>query len=149
MPKLGLKSDSFEYGEPIPERHTCSADGASPPLTWSFVPEGTRTMALVLHDPDAPSGDFVHWLAWNIDPADGGIEGDKPAPAEGTNGFGRPGYAGPCPPPGHGPHRYYFQLYALDTELDLDPGAAREQLDEAMKGHVLAEAELMGIFKRT
>lgn len=148
MPELELKSDSFERGEPIPERHTCSGEGTSPPLTWSFVPEGTRSLALIVHDPDARSGDFVHWLAWNIDPANGGIEENKPAPVEGTGGFGRPGYSGPCPPPGDGPHRYYFRLYALDTELDLDAGAARDQLENAIEGHVLAEAELMGTFER-
>jgi Raf kinase inhibitor-like YbhB/YbcL family protein len=147
MPELELTSDSFEQGEPIPERHTCSGQGTSPPLAWSFVPEGTRTMAVIVHDPDAPSGDFVHWLAWNIDPADGRIGESKPAPVEGTAGFG-PGYGGPCPPPGHGPHRYYFRLYALDAELDLEPGAAREQLEDAIAGHVLAEAELMGTFER-
>jgi Raf kinase inhibitor-like YbhB/YbcL family protein len=148
MPELELTSESFEHGDPIPERHTCSGKGTSPPLAWSSVPDGTRTLALILHDPDAPSGDFVHWLAWNIDPADGGIEENKPAPVEGTAGFGRPGYDGPCPPPGHGPHRYYFHLYALDAELDLEAGAAREQLEDAIEGHVLAEAELMGTFER-
>lgn len=148
MPELELTSDSFEPGEPIPERHTCSGEGTSPPLTWSFVPEGTRTLTLIVHDPDAPSGDFVHWLAWNIDPTDGGIEEGTPAPVEGTQGFGRAGYGGPCPPQGHGPHRYHHRLYALDTELDLEAGAAREQLEDAMKGHVLAEAELMGTFER-
>jgi Raf kinase inhibitor-like YbhB/YbcL family protein len=148
MPELELTSESFEHGEPIPERHTCSGEGTSPPLAWSFLPDGARTLALIVHDPDAPSGDFVHWLAWNIDPADGGIEEDKPAPVQGTNGFGRPGYGGPCPPPGHGPHRYYFHLFALDAELDLEAGAAREQLENAIDGHVLAEAELMGTFER-
>ncbi len=147
MPDLELTSDSFERGEPIPERHTCSGEGTSPPLTWSFVPEGTRSLALIVLDPDARSGDFVHWLAWNIDPADGGIGENKPAAVEGTGGFG-PGYSGPCPPPGDGPHRYYFRLYALDTELDLEAGADREQLEDAIDGHVLAEAELMGTFER-
>jgi Raf kinase inhibitor-like YbhB/YbcL family protein len=148
MPEFELTSESFEHGEPIPGRHTCSGEGTSPPLVWSFVPEGTRTLALIVHDPDAPSGDFLHWLAWSIDPSDGGIEEDRPAPAQGTNGFGRPGYGGPCPPPGHGPHRYYFHVYALDAELDLEAGAAREQLEDAIDGHVLAEAELMGTFER-
>jgi Raf kinase inhibitor-like YbhB/YbcL family protein len=148
MPELELTSESFAEGEPIPERHTCSGDGVSPPLAWSGVPEETRTLALIVHDPDAPSGDFVHWLAWNIDPSDGGIEEDTPAPAESANGFGQPGYGGPCPPPGHGPHRYFFRLYALDSELDLEPGASREQLEAAIEGHVLAEAELMGTFER-
>ena len=81
MPELELTSESFEHGDPIPERHTCSGKGTSPPLAWSSVPDGTRTLALIVHDADAPSGDFVHWLAWNIDPADGGIAEDKPDPA--------------------------------------------------------------------
>jgi Raf kinase inhibitor-like YbhB/YbcL family protein len=148
MPELELTSESFDHGEPIPVRHTCSGDGSSPPLGWDFVPEGTRTLALIVHDPDAPSGDFVHWLAWNIDPAGDRMDEDIAAPAQGTNGFGRPGYGGPCPPRGHGPHRYYFQLYALDTELELETGAARKQLEEAIEGHVLGEADLMGTFER-
>jgi len=148
MPEFDLTSESFEHGESIPERHTCSGAGTSPPLAWSSVPEGTRAMALIVHDPDAPSGDFVHWLAWNIAPDDGGIDEDAPAPGEGTHGFGRRGYAGPCPPPGHGPHRYYFRLYALDAMLDLEAGATREQLEDGIAGHVLAEAELMGTFER-
>jgi Raf kinase inhibitor-like YbhB/YbcL family protein len=146
--ELELTSESVADGEPIPERHTCSGDGASPPLAWSGVPEGAQAMGLIVHDPDAPSGDFVHWLAWNLDPADGGIEENTPAPAEGTNGFGQPGYAGPCPPPGGGPHRYPFRLYALDADLDLEPGASREEFEAAIEGHVLAEAELMGTFER-
>ena len=99
-PELELTSESFENGEPIPQRHTCAGEGKSPPLSWSLVPEGTRTMALIVHDPDAPSGDFVHWLAWNIDPESGRLDEGVPAPGQGTNGFGRTGYAGPCPPPG-------------------------------------------------
>jgi Raf kinase inhibitor-like YbhB/YbcL family protein len=148
MAELELTSESFEHGEPIPEHHTCAGEGKSPPLAWSSAPEEARAMALIVHDPDAPSGDFVHWLAWNIDPDDGGIDEDTPAPAEGTNGFGETGWAGPCPPPGHGPHRYFFHLYALDGDLDLEPGAAREQLEDAIEGHVLAEAELLGTFER-
>jgi Raf kinase inhibitor-like YbhB/YbcL family protein len=148
VPDLELTSESFEHGEPIPERHSCSGEDASPPLVWSSPPEEARSMALIVHDPDAPSGDFVHWLAWGLDPADGGIEENSPAPAEGTNGFGRPGYAGPCPPPGHGPHRYLFRLYALDSAPKLEAGAAREQLEDAIEGHALAEAELMGTFER-
>jgi Raf kinase inhibitor-like YbhB/YbcL family protein len=146
---LELTSESFGHGETIPERHTCSGDDASPPLVWSTPPEEARSMALILHDPDAPSGDFVHWLAWDLDPADGGIEENSPAPAEGTNGFGRTGYAGPCPPPDHGPHRYFFRLYALDSAPELEAGAAREQLEDAIEGHSLAEAELMGTFERS
>jgi Raf kinase inhibitor-like YbhB/YbcL family protein len=149
MPDLELTSSAFDDGEPIPEKHTADGAGSSPPLRWEFVPEGTRTLALIVHDPDAPSGDFIHWLAWNIDPESGGLDEGVPAPAEGTHGFGGPGWAGPSPPEGHGPHRYFFELYALDTELDLEAGAAREQLEDAMEGHVLARAQLMGTYERT
>jgi Raf kinase inhibitor-like YbhB/YbcL family protein len=149
MPDLELTSDAFDDGEPIPQRHACDGEDVSPPLSWSFVPDEARSLALIVHDPDAPSGDFPHWLAWNIDPASGRLEEGAPAPAEGTNGFGRPGYAGPCPPPGGGAHRYFHRLYALDGELDLEPGAAREQLEDAMEGRVLAEAQLMGTYERT
>jgi Raf kinase inhibitor-like YbhB/YbcL family protein len=148
MPDLELTSPAFDDGEPIPTKHTVDGEGSSPPLTWNYIPEGTRTLALIVHDPDAPSGDFTHWLAWNIDPAPGGLEEGVPAPGQGTNGFGRPGYAAPAPPEGHGTHRYFHHLYALDTELDLEPGAAREQLQGAIEGHILDEAKLLGTYER-
>jgi Raf kinase inhibitor-like YbhB/YbcL family protein len=149
MPDLELTSPAFDDGERIPQKHTADGEGSSPPLSWNYPPEGTRTLALIVHDPDAPSGDFVHWLAWNIDPESGGLEEGAPAPAQGTHGFGRPGWAGPSPPEGHGPHRYFFHLYALDTDLDLEHGAAREQLENAIDGHVLGQAQLMGTYERT
>jgi Raf kinase inhibitor-like YbhB/YbcL family protein len=149
MPDLELTSPSFDDGEPIPEKHTADGEGSSPQLRWDSVPEGTRTLALIVHDPDAPSGDFVHWVAWNIDPEPGELGEGAPAPGEGTHGFGGLGWTGPSPPEGHGPHRYFFDLYALDTELDLEPGAAREQLEEAVDGHVLARAQLVGTYERS
>jgi Raf kinase inhibitor-like YbhB/YbcL family protein len=148
MPDLELTSPAFDDGEPIPEKHTADGEGSSPALRWSSLPEGTRTLALIVHDPDAPSGDFVHWVAWNIDPESGGLDEGVRAPGQGTHGFGGPGWAGPAPPQGHGPHRYFFHLYALDTDLDLEDGAAREQLEDAIDGHVLAEAQLMGTYER-
>ena len=148
MPEFELTSDAFEDGDPIPTKYSCDGEDVSPPLAWSSVPEGTRSLALIVHDPDAPSGDFLHWLAWNIDPGKGALgEGEAP-PAEGTSGFGRPGYGGPCPPPGHGTHRYFHRLYALDTELDLEPGIGREELQAAMDGHLLGEARLVGSYER-
>jgi Raf kinase inhibitor-like YbhB/YbcL family protein len=149
MPDLELSSPSFDEGEPIPQKHTCDGDDVSPPLSWQFVPDGTRTFALIVHDPDAPSGDFTHWVAWNIEPGPGGLEEGRPAPGQGTNGFGSLGYSGPCPPPGHGPHRYIFDFFAIDTQLDLDPGAAREQLENEIEGRVLEQAQLMGTYERT
>jgi Raf kinase inhibitor-like YbhB/YbcL family protein len=145
---MELTSGVFDEGAPIPERYTCDGDNASPPLSWASVPGGARSLALIVHDPDAPSGDFVHWVAWNIDAGSPGLDESAPAPAEGTNGFGKQGYDGPCPPSGHGPHRYLHELFALDAELDLEPGATSEQLEDAMNGHVLAGAELVGTYER-
>jgi Raf kinase inhibitor-like YbhB/YbcL family protein len=149
MPDLELTSPAFDDGEPIPVKHTADGEGTSPPLEWSSVPQGTRTLALIVHDPDAPSGDFIHWLAWNIDPESGGLDEGVPAPAQGTHGFGGAGWTGPSPPQSHGPHRYFIRLYALDSDLDLEAGAARAQLEDAMEGHVLGEAQLMGTYERT
>jgi hypothetical protein len=145
---MELTSTAFDEGDSIPRKYTCDGEDTSPPLAWSSLPNGTRALALIVHDPDAPSGDFPHWLAWNIDPEPGGLEEGASAPAEGPSGFGRPGYGGPCPPPGHGAHRYFHHLYALDAELDLEPGAGREQLQDALDGHVLGEARLMGTYER-
>ena len=148
MADLEISSDAFSDGGPIPQRHTCEGENISPPLAWSAPPEA-RSMALILDDPDAPSGTFVHWLAWGIDPGAGGLAEGQAAPVEGTNGFGDTGYGGPCPPPGHGPHRYFFRLHALDSELDLPPAASREELEAALEGKVLGTAELVGTYERS
>jgi Raf kinase inhibitor-like YbhB/YbcL family protein len=148
MADAELTSTAFDEGQPIPEEYTCDGGDDSPPLAWESLPDGTRTLALILHDPDAPSGDFTHWVAWNIDPGPGALGAGRPAPGEGANGFGNRGYGGPCPPSGHGSHRYVFELFALDTELGLEPGASREQLEDAIEGHVLGGAELMGTYER-
>jgi Raf kinase inhibitor-like YbhB/YbcL family protein len=112
------------------------------------IPEGTRSLALIVDDPDAPVGTFDHWLAWAIDPGAGGLDEGEAGPREGRNGFGVTGYSGPCPLPGHGPHRYFFRLYALDVELDLRPGADRGELERELHGHVLEAAELVGRYER-
>lgn len=148
MADLTLSSTAFTEGEPIPRRHTCEGDDLSPPLRWEEVPEGTASLALICDDPDAPVGTFVHWVAWGLDPASDGLDEATAAPAEGLNDFGTAGYRGPCPPPGHGPHRYFFRLYAVDGELDLEDGASREELDRAIEGRVLASAELVGTYER-
>jgi Raf kinase inhibitor-like YbhB/YbcL family protein len=145
---FSVSSTAFEHGAQIQQRHGCEGEDVSPPLSWSDPPDGTRSLALICDDPDAPSSVFVHWLAWGIDPAQGGLGEGESAPAEGTGGFGDTGYRGPCPPSGHGPHRYFFRLYALDEDLDLSPGASREELDAAIEGHVLESAELMGTYER-
>jgi Raf kinase inhibitor-like YbhB/YbcL family protein len=144
---LDVTSGAFDQGDTIPRRHTCGGDDASPPLAWTGVPEGTSSLALIVDDPDTPVGTFTHWLAWGIDPGGALAEGEA-APREGRNDFGEVGYRGPCPPPGHGRHRYFFRLYALDTELDLEPGSSRDELERALEGHALETAELVGGYER-
>jgi Raf kinase inhibitor-like YbhB/YbcL family protein len=129
-------------------RHTCDGEDVSPSLLWSEPPERTRSLALVVSDPDAPGGTFFHWLAWGIDPAAGGLGEGEAAPVEGRNDFGKTGYGGPCPPRGHGPHRYVFRLHALDGDLDVAPGADREQLEAAIRARRLGGAELTGTYER-
>jgi Raf kinase inhibitor-like YbhB/YbcL family protein len=143
---LEITSDAFEEGGTIPSRHTCDGENVSPRLSFAGAPERTRSLAVVVDDPDAPVGTFTHWLAWGIDPSAAGLDEGQAAPREGCNGFGTTGYAGPCPP--HGRHRYFFRLHALDTELNLEPGADRDQLDRALDGHVLETAELVGGYER-
>jgi Raf kinase inhibitor-like YbhB/YbcL family protein len=145
---LSVSSTAFEHEGQIPTRHSCEGEDVSPPLSWSDIPDGTRSLALICDDPDAPSGTFVHWLAWGIDSDKDGIAEGEAAPLEGTGGFGETGYRGPCPPPGHGPHRYFFRLFALDTDLDLAAGTGREELDAAIEGHVIEGAELIGTYER-
>jgi Raf kinase inhibitor-like YbhB/YbcL family protein len=148
MAGFELSSDAFADGGDIPGRHTCDGENLSPPLSWSDPPQGTRSLALIVDDPDAPVGTFTHWLAWGIDPAAGGLAEGRSAPAEGQNGFRRQGYAGPCPPPGHGRHRYFFRLHALSAGPELRPGSTREEVERAIDGIVLAVAELVGGYAR-
>ncbi|MGZ6029330.1 MAG: YbhB/YbcL family Raf kinase inhibitor-like protein [Myxococcaceae bacterium] len=148
MPEPELTSTAFADGAAIPSKYTGDGAGLSPPLAWSFLPEGTKSLALIVHDPDAPSGDFIHWVAWNIDPEPGGLGEGQAAPDEGANGRGDTGYMGPSPPAGHGAHRYFHELSAVDEILDLSPGASREELEAALDGHVLGKAQLMGTYER-
>jgi Raf kinase inhibitor-like YbhB/YbcL family protein len=143
-----VRSSAFAPGEAIPRRHTCDGADVSPALSWSGVPEGARSLALIMDDPDAPVGTFTHWLAWGIDPEAGGLAEGEAAPVEGRNDFGVVGYRGPCPPPRHGPHRYFFRLYALDSAVGLRAGASRRELERALAGHVLGIAALVGIYER-
>jgi Raf kinase inhibitor-like YbhB/YbcL family protein len=146
--EFAMSSEAFTHGEEIPRRHTCEGEDVSPALSWSNPPPATRTLALIVDDPDAPIGTFTHWLAWNIGPSAGGLaEGESP-PTEGTNDFGAIGWNGPCPPHGHGPHRYFFGLHAVDSELGLGPGASRDEIERALEGHVLATTMLMGRYER-
>jgi Raf kinase inhibitor-like YbhB/YbcL family protein len=149
MAELRLISEAFAAGSPIPSRYTCEGEDLSPPLAWSGIPSGAVSLALICDDPDAPSGTFVHWVAWGIDPSVGGLAEDEAAPHEGANGFGTTGYRGPCPPPGHGPHRYFFHLSALSNEPSIEPGAGSDALKHAIDGCVLAAAELVGTYERS
>jgi Raf kinase inhibitor-like YbhB/YbcL family protein len=148
MADFALESSAFQHAQAIPDDHTCEGRDVSPPLRWTDVPEGTRSLALIVDDPDAPSGVFTHWTAWGLDPAAGGLREGEAAASEGRNDFGTTGYRGPCPPPGHGRHRYVFRLYALDTDVDVAGGAAKSDLEAAIEGHVLTMAELVGTYER-
>ena len=151
---MKIVSPAFAEGTPVPVEHTCEGSGSSPGLAWSEIPVDTRSLALVCDDPDAPRGTWVHWVLFNL-PADA-VElapAVPPAPElpsgarQGINDSGNVGYGGPCPPRGRR-HRYFFRLYALDCTLNLAPGVKRPDLDQAMAGHVLADATLMGTFQR-
>ncbi len=145
---MKLTSPAFKNKEKIPARYTCDGQNINPPLEISGVPENTRGLVLINDDPDAPVGDWVHWLVWNLDPATKDIaENSVPAGAiEGTTSFGRPGYGGPCPP--SGTHRYFFKLYALDINLNLNQNTNKKQLEIAMKGHIIDQTGLIGLYGR-
>jgi Raf kinase inhibitor-like YbhB/YbcL family protein len=149
-----LKAPAFEPGADIPQQFTCDGLNISPALSWTAPPEGTRSLALIMDDPDAPGGTWLHWLLYDLPASDRELpEGVAPkgplasGARQGRNDFGKEGYGGPCPPPGPA-HRYYFRLYALDTELQLRARATRADVDRSMSGHVLASAELMGQYRR-
>ena len=147
-----ISSAAFAAEGMIPKRYTCDGANVSPPLAWQGVPPGTKRLALIVDDPDAPAKTWVHWVIYNLPVASGGLpenvppDKDAAGGSQGRNDFGRIGYGGPCPP--SGTHRYYFKLYALDAELDLSPGAGKSELLRAMQGHVLAEATLIGRYRR-
>src|SRR6266545_4204456 len=127
MSEFALACSAFGHAQAIASRHTCDGEDLSPPLSWTNLPEETRSLALIVDDPDAPRGVFTHWVAWGLDPAAGELGEGEAAPDEGRNDFRTTGYRGPCPPPGHGRHRYVFQLYALDAELELGSGATKAE----------------------
>ena len=147
---MKLTSPAFGDGAPIPARYTCDGEDVSPELRWSGLPDGTVSLALTCQDPDAPRGTFTHWVIWNLDPTEGGIPaGDVPKGArQGRNDFGQIGYGGPCPPPGHGVHRYFFTLYAVSTELGLPEGATIVAFHNVLRDVTLADAQLLGTYER-
>ena len=154
---LTIRSSAFAHQEAIPTKYTCEGEDVSPPLSWSGVPEGARSLALVMDDPDAPDPQapkrtYVHWVLYNLPPSATGLaeavrSSDLPAGTrEGTNDWGRTGYGGPCPPIGR--HRYFHKIYAVDTELPDLGAATKKELEAAMETHVLARAELIGTYQK-
>ena len=151
--EISVKSPAFKDGDMIPSVYTCDGENISPPLMWSDPPENTETFALISDDPDAPMGTWVHWVVYNISPETRKLPENIPSGPEiaggaiqGVTDFGATGYGGPCPP--SGTHRYFFKLYALDTSLSLEGGASKKTVVNAMKGHVLAQGQVMGKYRR-
>ena len=152
--KIKLTSPAFAEGQAIPVKHTGQGDDASPALKWAEVPAGAKSLALICDDPDAPMGTWVHWVVYGLPANVTELAENTPAAEhlpngarQGLNDFRRIGYGGPMPPAGR-PHRYFFKLYALDTEIALKPGAKKADLLKAMEGHILAEGQLMGTYQR-
>jgi len=143
--ELRVRSVAFSYGGHIPPKYTCEGENINPPLEVSGFPQKTKSLALIVEDPDAPKGVYDHWIVWNIPPNEAIAENSRPG-ISGTNSFGNTGYGGPCPPAGT--HRYFFKVYALDNELDIRPGSDKKMLEEAMKDHVLASGELMAHYQK-
>jgi Raf kinase inhibitor-like YbhB/YbcL family protein len=148
-----VTSSAFKEDGMIPSKYTCDGNNISPPLKWQQVPQGVKSFALISDDPDAPVGTWVHWVMWNIPAEANGLPENVPPTKEladgskqGISDFRRPGYGGPCPP--SGTHRYYFKIYALDVKPELANTCTKQDLLEAMKGHILAEGQLMGKYKR-
>jgi Raf kinase inhibitor-like YbhB/YbcL family protein len=151
--KMKLTSTAFTEGGVIPAQYTCNGPDVSPPLNWEDLPEQAISLALITDDPDAPVGTWVHWVLYNLPADTRELQEDVPktkvlpnGAMQGTNDFRKIGYGGPCPP--GGTHRYFFKLFALDETIDLNPGARKNDLLDAMKGHILAECQLMGKFSR-
>jgi Raf kinase inhibitor-like YbhB/YbcL family protein len=148
MKGLQIVSPAFRLNELIPKKYTCDGKDVNPPLLIESIPSGAKSLALIVDDPDAPVGTWVHWVVWNISPGTREIKEDSvPKGAEqGVNDFRKNDYGGPCPP--SGTHRYFFKLYSLDTVLNLSSKAKKSDLERAMKGHILEKAELVGLYRR-
>ena len=151
--ELDIRSSAFEEGELIPEKYTCDGEDVSPPLSWTQPPNEAKSMVLICDDPDAPMGTWVHWVLFGLSPETlelpEGVTSDKEVlggAKHGLNDFRKYGYGGPCPP--GGTHRYFFKLYAVDTQIDLNAGATKKEVLNAIKGHILEEGQLMGRYSR-
>jgi Raf kinase inhibitor-like YbhB/YbcL family protein len=157
MAEMKVISSAFGANQTIPQVHTCEGADQSPPLRWEGAPAKTRTFAIICDDPDAPAGTWVHWVLFNLPAAvtqlSANVAKTESVAAwqgarQGCNDFKKIGYGGPCPPRGHGPHRYFFKVFALDAPLELAAGATKRQLEQAMEGHILARSELVGTYER-
>ena len=153
MTNFQVSSPAFQHKGTIPEKYTCVGENISPPLMWENPPDGTKSFALIMDDPDAPLGTWVHWIFYNIPADTSNLSEDiyhssnqLNGVTSGTNGWGKEDYGGPCPP--NGQHRYFFKLYALDMMLDMKNGNTKADIIKAMQGHILAQTELMGLFKK-
>ncbi|MBI5324086.1 MAG: YbhB/YbcL family Raf kinase inhibitor-like protein [Ignavibacteriae bacterium] len=151
---IQITSNAFSEGEMIPKVYTCEGKDISPPLSWNNLPGGTKSLALINDDPDAPVGTWIHWVIFNIPPTETGLKEAIPAEKilangtrQGITDFRRVGYGGPCPP--SGTHRYFFKLYALDKMLELEAGSTKAQLLTAMEGHILGQGQLIGKYKKS
>ena len=145
---LTLSSPAFEHNGTIPAKYTCDGVNVNPPVLIEHVPAGTKSLALIVDDPDAPAGTWVHWILWNMDPAMKEVkEGSVPRGAQqGLNDFRQHEYSGPCPP--SGTHRYFFRLYALDTTLTVPSNATKADLEKSMRGHIIGQAHIIGLYRR-
>lgn len=141
-----LESSAFKHNKPLPSKYTCDGENVSPELHWSGAPENTKSFVLIVDDPDAPGKTWVHWVLFNIEAGISRIDEDSSAGIHGNTDFNAAKYGGPCPP--SGTHHYHFKLYALDTKLDLSKGATKQDVERAMEGHILAHAELIGLYQR-
>ena len=146
MMQLYIKSSAFEANKLIPKRYSCDGYDINPPLSIEGVPKEAKSVALVMDDPDAPSGTFDHWVVWNIPASTNNIPENTVPGIEGLNGARQRGYMGPCPP--GGTHRYFFKVYALDLTLDLTANSKKKDLEKAMQGHILAKGEIIGLYSR-
>jgi Raf kinase inhibitor-like YbhB/YbcL family protein len=146
MKELTVKSPSFQHNSPIPKKHSCDGEDSNPPLTIERLPMETKSLALVVDDPDASDETFDHWVVWNIPPSTNKIAEHSVPGIEGLNSARQRGFMGPCPP--SGTHRYFFKVYALDTKLTLDAKSTKRDLEKAMQGHILAKGELIGLYHR-
>lgn len=145
MKELKIKSPEFEHKGSIPVKYTCDGEDVNPPLTIEDIPAEAKSLVLIVDDPDAPMGAWVHWVVWNIPPINT-IEENSVSGVEGFNDFNRQGYGGPCPP--SGTHRYFFKVYALTTELDLNTNSTKKDVERAMEASIIAKAELVGLYSR-